>query len=58
MDKEDITSYDTLVREVFEETFFDLKPHRNQLKHLGQFDYLLWKKLDLFYLKLNELPPL
>lgn len=50
MDKEDTEPYNTLVREVFEEANFDVIPYKEQLNHLGKFQYLSWKQLDLYYL--------
>jgi len=46
-----------LVREVKEETGFDIGRYKSQLVDMGEFTYRPEKKIHVFLLKLDDLPP-
>lgn len=50
IDLNDISPLDTAIRECFEETSIDLTNYKNQITHLGKFQYMPKKDLYLFYL--------
>lgn len=52
------TFLDTCIREVQEETGFNLNINKDELVSLGLFSYTRYKNLYLFLLKKTQLPPL
>jgi len=51
------TLKDTVIREVKEETGFDISKYRSALSDQGRFKYRITKDLHVFLLMLPQLPP-